>query len=62
MGNPDIIHVMCGKKGKWYYRIENGDNRQVLATSQTYSKKRVAIRMAEALQARHPTFDVAIDE
>lgn len=70
MGNNDSIHVRCGPSGRWYYRIESGDNGQVLATSQVYINRGTAISMAAALRNRHCvdvdgqrrfTFDLEID-
>ena len=55
-----MMKIQVTKKKDWYYRIL-GDNGAVLATSETYSSKRNAIRAAEKLSQRLNTSFIEVE-
>ncbi len=58
MPSKDVIEVFEGKNG-WFYRLRNR-NRHILATSESFTRKATAVRMARNLAKRHPTFGAPV--
>lgn len=61
----DFVRVLKGPSGLYYYRLENGDNQQIMATSQVYrgdNSKGNARRAASALCQRHPGLILRVED